>query len=161
MTSVRLKLYEILNDGDLWDKARLLKACSGGYGRHILPSFASQYNVYGLTIAEKHDYNNAAYKKFEKRLLDNIRYKDEEKAAQIKQLINEYKTNSKAIWSENLASIQFEQQQRYLSVKSNSYFIKKYKLDDDSEIHCVFLPFLLLMYQIMLMTLLFMAVVLI
>ncbi|CAO3637663.1 unnamed protein product [Cunninghamella blakesleeana] len=158
MTSVRLKLYSIMN---LWDKATLLYACSGNTDI-ILPSFANFHNVYSLRIVEKSDYNHVEYKEFEEGILNYIRtfIKEEEKAIQMKQLINEYKINSKPIWIENLTSIQLEQQQCYLSVHSNSYFIKTEILSDehynyvrslipnklslngdDDEIHRVSIPF--------------------
>ncbi|CAO3638429.1 unnamed protein product [Cunninghamella blakesleeana] len=160
MTSVRLKLYEIMDD--LWDKAKLLYLCSRSHDGPILPSFASHCIVDELTFIEKYDYDNTTYKEFEKDLLDRIgKYKGRKEEAQIKQLINEYIINSKSIWTENLANIQFKQQRCCLSVKSNSYFIRKYNtifdveydsyqrnhiyselsLDADDEIHCVFLPF--------------------
>ncbi|CAO3637732.1 unnamed protein product [Cunninghamella blakesleeana] len=152
MTSVRLKLYEIMNDDDLWDKAKLLHACSSNVNNYILPSFASQYNMSQLMVTDKYKYNNFTYKEFKDKLLKYIDYKYEEKATQIKQLMNKYETNSKAIWTENLASIQFDQHRCCLSVKSKMYFIRKdvyslnylkYKLSlcDDDEVQYVFMPF--------------------
>ncbi|CAO3638494.1 unnamed protein product [Cunninghamella blakesleeana] len=153
MTSVRLKLYEIMDDGDLWNKASLLKACSRDFGEIILPSFATYNNKGSLILVEKCDYNNVIYKEFEEKLLKNTSiYRNKEKVTRIQQFINEYKTNSKAIWTENLASIQYEQRRYCVSVKSNTFFIKKddYQrdslqnkllLDDDDEIYYVFLPF--------------------
>ncbi|KAI9303433.1 hypothetical protein BJ944DRAFT_268425 [Cunninghamella echinulata] len=55
MISVRLKLYEFM---DLWDKARLLKACSSKFVRR-LPSFASVYYSSGLELKELDDPKNA------------------------------------------------------------------------------------------------------
>ncbi|CAO3637238.1 unnamed protein product [Cunninghamella blakesleeana] len=158
MTSVRLKLYEIL-DNDLWEKAKLLNASSlDPIDSHeiIFPTFANDCNVNKLKIVEKMSYDDVAYKEFETSTLEYIsNYIDEENTARIKQLVNEYHINSKEIWIANLASIQFEQYNCCLFVKSNSYFIKnevyyedevehwKYRLslDDDDEIHSVFLPF--------------------
>ncbi|CAO3653765.1 unnamed protein product [Cunninghamella echinulata] len=51
MTPVRLKLYELMDD--VWDKARLLLACSFTNNTPILPSFASQYISRYLYIIEK------------------------------------------------------------------------------------------------------------
>ncbi|CAO3637306.1 unnamed protein product [Cunninghamella blakesleeana] len=155
MVSVRLKLYEIINDGDLWEKAALLYACTiDSTEIIILPSFASQHDAEKLKIIEKYNYNSIAYKEFEVGLLDHIRECiNEEKVVQIKQLIDEYKTNSKPIWAENLTSIQFKQHQCCLSVKSNSYFVKnesshesiyyrnKLSLDEDDAIQYAFIPF--------------------
>ncbi|CAO3637736.1 unnamed protein product [Cunninghamella blakesleeana] len=134
------------------DKAKLLYTCSGVGG--ILPSFASQYNMDRLTIIEKYDYDNVAYKEFENDLLRSILiYSNKKKVARIQQFINEYKGNSKVIWAENLASIQFEQQKCCISVKPNSYFItnnrffisikyiSKISLDDGDEIQKVFISF--------------------
>ncbi|CAO3638482.1 unnamed protein product [Cunninghamella blakesleeana] len=148
MISVRLKLYEIINNGDLWDKAKLLHACliKDDYKAAILPTYASRYNPDNLRIVEKYNYNNAIYSKFEEKLLSHLSFcKGEKKANQIKQLMDEYKMNSKPIWTENLISIQFVDC-GYLSIKVNSYFIKKsdggrhylrsiLPLDNHDEIH--------------------------
>ncbi|CAO3637472.1 unnamed protein product [Cunninghamella blakesleeana] len=155
MTSVRLKLYEIMNDDDLWDKAKLLNACSSYTVQPMLPSFASHYNMDKLRIVEKCIYD-VTYKEFEEKQLKlRIPTFSPKLAEKMKLLINEYETNSKVIWTENLISIRFEQQSYCLIVKSKSYFIKKKKhdsyfinhlksklrLDYNDEIHCVFLPF--------------------
>ncbi|CAO3637846.1 unnamed protein product [Cunninghamella blakesleeana] len=156
MTSVRWKLYEMINDGDLWDKATLLYACSRNY-MCILPSFVSQYNVNDLRIVEKCNYNSIIYKKFEDGLLKYISNRTKEnELVQMKQLFNEYKMNSKSIWTENLTSIQFDPYRCCLSVKSNTYFIRnqgpadycrwnstldKLSLKDDYEIHFAVIPY--------------------
>ncbi|CAO3637862.1 unnamed protein product [Cunninghamella blakesleeana] len=156
MTSVRIKLYEIMDD--LWDKAILLYACSSYSDDYILPTFAKHSSIYNLEIIERADHRSVAYKEFETMLLSYIKsYMDEEIVEQIEQLINDYKTNSKTIWTENLTIIQFDLHYCCLSVKLNSYFIrqeketdtyygrnliqKKLSLDKDDEIHYVFLPF--------------------
>ncbi|CAO3637556.1 unnamed protein product [Cunninghamella blakesleeana] len=152
ITSVRLKLYEIMDD--LWDKATLLYACSKYHEDSILPSFSSYYNMDKLKIVEKCNHDNIAYKAFEEKQLEYIRHQiDEEKVTQVEQCINEYKMNFIPLWNENLTSIQFDRHHWCLSVKSNSYFIKKEKyfyrdkygsklsLNDHDEFFSVFIPF--------------------
>ncbi|CAO3637659.1 unnamed protein product [Cunninghamella blakesleeana] len=158
MTSVRLKLYEIMNDDDLWEKAKLLHACSDDCPEIIIPSFANHNNVKKLMIIEKYDDDHVDYKEFERNILDSITYsKTQEEVALLQQCMNEYKSKSKSLWIENLISIQFNQYRCFLSVKANSYFIKneefydhdrnnyiknKLSLDDGhDEIQEVFLPF--------------------
>ncbi|CAO3637790.1 unnamed protein product [Cunninghamella blakesleeana] len=148
MTSVRLKLYEIMDD--LWDKATLLYICSKSFGiAIILPSFASHYERHYLKNAE-----NFTYKAFEEDILHRmIMGLGKTESAKIKQLMNKFKTNSKLIWTENLTNVQLVNHHS-LSIKSNSYFINpavKYKsewegqsllsLDDHDKIHKVFIPF--------------------
>ncbi|CAO3637298.1 unnamed protein product [Cunninghamella blakesleeana] len=128
MTSVRLKLYEIMED-DLWGKATLLYACSIHYPiRSInLPSFASIHDKDSLELIEKEKIN-IAYDNYENTLLENIQSQEEkEEKDHIKKMIYEHKMNSMPIWNENLISIQLKHQfpYHYLSVKSNTYFIKE------------------------------------
>ncbi|CAO3637294.1 unnamed protein product [Cunninghamella blakesleeana] len=150
MTSVRLKLYEIMN---LWDKATLLYACTG-YDNYLLPSFACRYNADKLRIVEKCNCDNDIYKEFEEKALKEMScYITGEVIMQIQQLINDYKTHSKPLWAENLTSIQLKQSHRCLSVKSNSYFLRnekpygrfdcqnKLSLDDKDDIDYAFIPF--------------------
>ncbi|CAO3637974.1 unnamed protein product [Cunninghamella blakesleeana] len=150
MTSVRLKLYEIM---DLWDKATLLYACSKSLDQHILPSFTSRTDVVELREIEKNNYNNIAYEGFTT-FTSKISYPalTQYEFNRISQLINEYHSNSKVIWIENLTSIQLNQHHCYLSVKSNSYFImnikrndcytrNKLSLDESDDIYCAFIPF--------------------
>ncbi|CAO3637998.1 unnamed protein product [Cunninghamella blakesleeana] len=158
MTSVRLKLYEIMDN--LWEKAALLYACApkSNDKTFILPSFATRYYSTDLRITEKCNTNDAVYEDFEKIKLKDINYFVEEKEiSQLKLLLNEYKTNSKPMWIENLINIQLDQHHRWLSVKTNSYFItnklpyryrNKKSLqnslllnDKEDEFHFVFIPF--------------------
>ncbi|CAO3637990.1 unnamed protein product [Cunninghamella blakesleeana] len=120
MTSVRLKLYEMMDD--LWDKARLLYTCSRIIigDNFILPSFASYDNMDFQKLVEIDDMN-AAYDKYGQRLLNDI--PNEKEKDRIQQLINEYKMNFKPIWTENLTSIQLNHHHHYLSVKPITYFI--------------------------------------
>ncbi|CAO3637190.1 unnamed protein product [Cunninghamella blakesleeana] len=157
MTSVMLKLYEIMNNGNLWDKAGLLYANTLRYldGRKIIfPTFACRLDIDKLKLIERVNYNNIAYKEFEEKALEYIqRQLGRNEVVEIKQLINEYKINSKAIWTENLTSIQFEQNHCRLLLKSKKYIIKndisyrwdyfqeKLSLDHDDELHYVCIPF--------------------
>ncbi|KAI9301090.1 hypothetical protein BJ944DRAFT_239544 [Cunninghamella echinulata] len=62
MTSVRLKLYEIMDD--VWDKARLLYACSNYHHKLIIsPSYASQYDGNYLGLIEK-DNDEFAFERY-------------------------------------------------------------------------------------------------
>ncbi|KAI9303377.1 hypothetical protein BJ944DRAFT_268526 [Cunninghamella echinulata] len=76
MTSFRVKLYEIMDD--LWDKARLLHACSRSRNSPIIPSYASQYNYQDLFLLEKH-------------LIDNTNFHLEYAKSIYLQLYDEYK----------------------------------------------------------------------
>ncbi|CAO3638111.1 unnamed protein product [Cunninghamella blakesleeana] len=155
MTSVRLKLYEIMN---LREKATLLYACSPEYTdsyRIILPTFVSNCDMDKLRKVEKYNYNNIAYNGFEKKLSEETSDVTEKKEVQTNQPTNEYKTDSNVTWTENLTSIQFDHYHYCLSVKSKSYFIRKevpysynedywrrrLSLDDDDEIYFAFIPF--------------------
>lgn len=105
ITSVRLKLYEILNNDDLWDKARVLYACCIYDGNKIILSFfTSYYNIDYIELVEKDNINDA-YEYYELGLLIYVQNKQEKDG--IKQFINKYKRNSEPIWTENLTSIQF------------------------------------------------------
>ncbi|CAO3637170.1 unnamed protein product [Cunninghamella blakesleeana] len=156
MTSVRLKVYEMMNHSDLWEKAKLLNACSikRKIKPIILPSFASFFNMEKLIIIEKYNHNDVTYKAFEMMVLKRLRRNiNREKVVQIKKLIHECKTNSKPIWTENLISILFKRQNCCLFVKSKTHFIKVIDeddkgywrsflfLDNHDEIHDVFIPF--------------------
>ncbi|CAO3637174.1 unnamed protein product [Cunninghamella blakesleeana] len=157
MTAVRLKLYEIMNDGDLWEKAKLLYTSFQPYSNSykvIFPTYASHCYTDKLKIIEKANYNDPEYKEFEEELLKYIKnWMEEKDIMQMKQHIDKYKINSKPLWNENLTSIQFKQSQGCLSVKSNSYFIKneasysmdyfqrKLSLEYHEELHCAFIPF--------------------
>ncbi|CAO3637399.1 unnamed protein product [Cunninghamella blakesleeana] len=156
--SVRVKLYEFMDD--LWEKAALLRACSPTYLRNItFPTFASEYDKCYLTLTKKFNYNSDIYEEFEAELLYYLgRYRNENELIQIKQLINEYKINSKPIWHENLIDIQLNHYHHCysLSVKSKSYFIrdilpenknfwrKFLSLEQHDVIHEVYIPFITL-----------------
>lgn len=54
MNSVRLKLYGIMDDDDLWEEARLFYAYSQVTRFRVQPTFASQYdNKYFYLIEKK------------------------------------------------------------------------------------------------------------
>ncbi|CAO3637838.1 unnamed protein product [Cunninghamella blakesleeana] len=140
MTSVRLKLYDFIDDNNnidgLWDKATLLYAClQTNLHAVILPSFASYYDVKFLKLIEK-DNLKEAQRKYKKSLLSFIKYKNDK--YNVEKSIYNYRTRSKVIYTENITSIRLNdphhQQRHSLSVKSNIYFIyelEKYYLDQN------------------------------
>ncbi|CAO3637286.1 unnamed protein product [Cunninghamella blakesleeana] len=160
MSSVILKLYEIIDKGDLWEKAKLLLACSlysGDDDIVILPSFANNFNIDRLRIVEKCNYDNVAYIEFEEEVLEYIGDEiEDEELTQIAHHMEISKRHSIPIWTENLTSIQFNKHYCYLSVKSKSFFIRnenyndfhrrenfqsKLLFDDYDDFHYVLIPF--------------------
>ncbi|CAO3653175.1 unnamed protein product [Cunninghamella echinulata] len=140
MVSVRLKLYELMEDDDLWEKARLLYACTCFEGPPILPSYASQYTSHELYIIEKDDANHA----YEYYLDDLLSYTlDEFRSDEyVQQIIKDHGSlyafnmfgkdddsvkqiimnNESSLYTENLIKIQFNSHHHYLSVKATKYF---------------------------------------
>ncbi|CAO3652009.1 unnamed protein product [Cunninghamella blakesleeana] len=104
MLSVKLKLYELMedNDGDLWDKARLLYYSSIYDTAPVLPSFAT-YQQSNLSINE----------------IDKTDYASEWALS----CIPDYEKEQGPIFKQNLRSIQFNKQERYLSINVDKCFI--------------------------------------
>ncbi|CAO3651976.1 unnamed protein product [Cunninghamella blakesleeana] len=116
MLTVKLKLYDILDDDDLWDKARLLRTCSIYNGKPILPSFATHHQPYFI-ISEKDNINHA-----QKMALDSLsKYNDFTEHVKYHR-----QKESGSFFKQNLLDIQFchlHQHQYYLSIKAKQYFI--------------------------------------
>ncbi|CAO3652110.1 unnamed protein product [Cunninghamella blakesleeana] len=147
MLSVKLKLYEILNDndGDLWDKARLLHYCSIFIGNPILPSFAT-YQQSSFIIYE----------------MDNIEFAHKwalrfiPKVGNVgKYNKNDYEKEHGPIIKQNINNIQFNKQQCCISISADKYFIfdksslpilfdqkelSKYSLVDD-DLELIYIPY--------------------
>ncbi|CAO3653320.1 unnamed protein product [Cunninghamella echinulata] len=136
MTSVRLKLYEFMDN--LWDKAALLYACSHHSHQQqqqkkrviILPSYASQHNCQYLHLIEEGNPELA----YERYLSDLMNYgakmfgNDDGTLQHI--LYNGNKFGS--LYNKNLKDIQWHSS--YLTVASKKYFfrkIEKGELDQD------------------------------
>ncbi|CAO3651561.1 unnamed protein product [Cunninghamella blakesleeana] len=114
MVSIKLKLYEIMNDdGDLWDKARLLLYSSFRIGKPILPSFAA-YHDPNMLLGEK-DCVDLVHKE----LIECIsEFKDG-----AKQYIDDYKKKHGTIFKQNLIEIKYHQQQCSLYIKASKCFL--------------------------------------
>ncbi|CAO3630612.1 unnamed protein product [Cunninghamella blakesleeana] len=163
MTSVRLKLYDIM---DLWDKATLLYACSPpppsqqkepiSFKMWKYPTFASLHHKNSLQLIEKNENKTMAYETYEHLLLKHVNHKSKEEINGIKQLIHKYKMEAIPLWKDNLIHIQLNPHPFYpsLSVKSMTYFIlvitdtmmkddlsKQALLDYIHPTHYVFIPF--------------------
>ncbi|CAO3652221.1 unnamed protein product [Cunninghamella blakesleeana] len=155
MPSVKLKLYEILDDDDdddFWDKARLLYMCSIYIGNPILPTFATAYRP--SFFIKEIDNIGFAYE----RLLTEL---SERKS--IKDIVKHHIQNKKheTIFKQNLVNIQFnhhphQYQQYFLSVTVHHYFLFKqkslsdilsqvelsdYSLNDNEDLMLIYLPF--------------------
>ncbi|CAO3653159.1 unnamed protein product [Cunninghamella echinulata] len=146
MISVRIKLYEIMDD--LWDKARLLYACSWFMKSPIIPSFASQSDYNYLNLIEK-DNKGYAYEIYSNDLLDILGHND------YMQLLSDNSAlRNGLIYTENLMSIQLNTYQHCLSIKASIYFtfgilenefsqeyLLTYSLKNDECLECVCIPF--------------------
>ncbi|CAO3648789.1 unnamed protein product [Cunninghamella echinulata] len=153
MTSVRLKLYEIMDN--VWDKARLLR---GSIPRkaiclNIFPSFASRQDMTYFRIMELDD---ATYAN-EKLTVELIYYEKDVKGNTKKKIITAIEENIRkyllehgSIYTENLTSIQLirnlqdgkdEQDEQdelpCLAIKSKMYFIFHNNPDDDLYEECL------------------------
>ncbi|CAO3650086.1 unnamed protein product [Cunninghamella blakesleeana] len=143
MTTVRLKLYEIMdhkikdnndkhnahdddNDDNLWDKAGLLYACAQSKHKAIiLPSFAS-FDTGNIYIPEI--YNIEMAHKTYLGILDSYEMKINTNTKNVKHYLKKYKITVGNLYSKNLTSIHLnhnDSAQPYLAVKSNIYFISK------------------------------------
>ncbi|KAI9305904.1 hypothetical protein BJ944DRAFT_287451 [Cunninghamella echinulata] len=132
MVSVRLKLYELLDD--LWDKARLLNACTIGLSSlPILPSYASKYDKIHLTIYEK-DLEDFAYDYYESELKKhsiNMFGNDDsiQRILNNNESDNNKKKDVSTIFTENLTGIQLNPQHHYLMLSVKKFFRIKSKQD--------------------------------
>ncbi|CAO3652102.1 unnamed protein product [Cunninghamella blakesleeana] len=151
MQSVKLKLYELLDDNDdLWNKARLLYYSSNYDGKPVLPSFAA-HHLPNPTISE----------------LENINHAHEWAMYYISELEDagecdkdDYEKKHGPILKQNLNDIQFNKQQCYISISADKYFIfdksslpilfdqeelSKYSLvdddDDDDDLELIYIPY--------------------
>ncbi|CAO3651557.1 unnamed protein product [Cunninghamella blakesleeana] len=148
MVSVRLKLYEIMDDADdLWNKARLLLYCSIRVGKPNLPSFATCHNP-SLVLAEI-DHVSIAHKLSIECISE---FKED-----AKQYIEDYKKEYGTIFKQNLLNIKYHQQQCFLSVKANTYFLfsipslssmgfsqedlTDYSLKDTDSLRLIYIPY--------------------
>ncbi|CAO3653395.1 unnamed protein product [Cunninghamella echinulata] len=151
MISVRLKLYELMDD--LWDKARLLYACSHfDIGLPILPSYASQCNGDYLYLNEK-DNAHIAYETYLAYIL-SFCYKMYGNYDSARQLLDNTKKEFESIYTDNILTIQLNPHYYYLSIKSIKYFIiemedhifdqeflSNYSLKDDDSLKFIWIPF--------------------
>ncbi|KAI9301766.1 hypothetical protein BJ944DRAFT_252056 [Cunninghamella echinulata] len=146
MTSVRIKLYEIMDD--LWDKARLLYACSWFTKSPIIPSFASQLDNNYLNIIEK-DNKDYAYEIYSYDLLDTLGHDN-----YMLFLSENSVMENESIYTENIIAIQLNSHLHCLSIKATIYFtfgilenefsqeyLSTYSLKDDECLECVCIPF--------------------
>ncbi|CAO3652229.1 unnamed protein product [Cunninghamella blakesleeana] len=148
MLSVKLKLYEILDDNDdLWNKARLLLYCSIYFGKPILPSFATQHQVY-FTLEEIDNFDYCY--KMTIKILSSLNIKMNEKE-------NNPKDGIGSIFKQNLKSIEFNKQSCSLSIKADKYFIfntsslvssilnqeelSSYSLNNNDYLKLIYIPF--------------------
>ncbi|KAI9300972.1 hypothetical protein BJ944DRAFT_14180 [Cunninghamella echinulata] len=151
MISVRLKLYELMDD--LWDKARLLYACSHfDIGLPILPSYASQCNGDYLYLNEK-DKAGVAYEVYSAYVL-SFGYKMYGSYDITRQILDNTKKEFGSIYTDNILTIQLDPNYYYLSIKSIKYFIiemeehifdqrflSNYSLKDDDSLKFIWIPF--------------------
>ncbi|CAO3615620.1 unnamed protein product [Cunninghamella echinulata] len=165
MISVRLKLFAIMDN--LWDKARLLHACSThAFKTLILPTFASYYSESGMYLYERHNLELAYERYFHnlsnyilKKNNNNNNNKDDKDNEEYIKLKNIYtgppsllsSTGSPSMYKSNLNNIQLKC--HYLSIWPNSYFIIKkknkfnqeflstYSLKMDNSLKYIFIPF--------------------
>ncbi|CAO3653753.1 unnamed protein product [Cunninghamella echinulata] len=132
MISVRLKLYELMDD--LWDKARLLNACTMSISNlPILPSYASKYNEVHLTIYEKegdigYEFYLDELENHSNKMFGNVDY--------IQQILdnnendnNNNKKDVSSLYTENLTDIQLNLQHHCLILKVKKVFRIKSEQD--------------------------------
>ncbi|CAO3651598.1 unnamed protein product [Cunninghamella blakesleeana] len=131
MVSVRLKLYEILDNDDIWNKARLLYLCSFRIGKPILPSFAT-YCDCNLTLTEI-DYVDRARKQLAA-YASNFGH-DKEYIDYLECYEKEHGT----IFKQNLTGIQYFQQQCSLSAKANE--LSNYSLKYNGSLKLIYIPY--------------------
>ncbi|CAO3651670.1 unnamed protein product [Cunninghamella blakesleeana] len=145
MQSIRLKLHEILDGDDLWDKARLLFRCSIYYEKPILPSFAIFFEYY-KNINEIDNVDFAI--KYAMYCLSNFK--------NATKYIKKCKKEDISIFKQNLRGIQFNKQYCYFSIKADGYFVfnksstssiisqedlSSYSLKDNDDVNVVYVPF--------------------
>ncbi|CAO3651807.1 unnamed protein product [Cunninghamella blakesleeana] len=144
LPSVKITLYKILDDDDLWDKARLLYISYLYSGNPILPSFATEHRA-NFVVGEIDNVANAFHlalqylSVYDNKILEEYYYKEH-----------------KSIFKQNLMDIQFNKEQCYLAIKADEYFIfktpsstfsqeelTKYSLVDDEEndLKLVYIPY--------------------
>ncbi|CAO3653155.1 unnamed protein product [Cunninghamella echinulata] len=133
MVLVRVKLYEIMDD--LWDKARLLYACTQfTVTSSLFLSFASRYHPGYLQLIEKEDMDYAN-KEYSNDLLNfaNDMLKNDSYIQQHHILDNKEKEYG-SIYTENLTDIQLDpHNHNFLSIKAKKYFIGKKKANYSQE----------------------------
>ncbi|KAI9300523.1 hypothetical protein BJ944DRAFT_291634 [Cunninghamella echinulata] len=150
ITSVRLKLYEIMDD--LWDKAKLLHACSVIINLPILPSYASQFDTTCLYLYEKEDIDQA-YDAYSSEL-SKLAIKTFGNDNFVRQyLLDNKKGYGLSLYTENLTYIQLKVRHLCLCIKANKYFINTakpiidqdflsaYSLKNDDGLRYAFIPF--------------------
>ncbi|CAO3652038.1 unnamed protein product [Cunninghamella blakesleeana] len=147
MQSVKLKLYELLDDNeDLWNKARLLYYSSIYNSKPVLPTFAtSQRPAY--IINEIENINDA----HESALHYILELKDDGKCSK-----NNYIEDPTSVFKQNLHSIQFNKQKSSLSIGADKYFsfnmsslpillnqeeLSKYSLVDNDDLKLIYIPY--------------------
>ncbi|CAO3649886.1 unnamed protein product [Cunninghamella blakesleeana] len=152
--SVKLKLFEIMDDTDLWNKARLLYYSSVFNGKPILPTFATQY--YYVIVGEIDAVENSHDHLF--LCLSGLDINIHEKYNNdIKKYINDYYRQYGSIYKQNLIHLQFhkqqQQQQHHLSLLVNQVFmfpmvpkleqneLSNYSLNEQDGLTLVFVPY--------------------
>ncbi|CAO3630791.1 unnamed protein product [Cunninghamella blakesleeana] len=126
MVSVRLKLYELLDD-DKWNKIRLIYACSHSNLDNVLfPSFSAHYNHNSLKMIE---IDNLIYanERYQYALFKNVYDSDE--LSKIENYLKECNKGSKFIYAENITHIQLNHQHLdyFMTVKPKKYFFHPLK----------------------------------
>ncbi|CAO3637544.1 unnamed protein product [Cunninghamella blakesleeana] len=136
MTSVILKLYEIMDD-DLWHKARLLYACSKAYTTsQVLPSFANHYQDGYLFLKEIDFINNNSYYNNDSEEEDGEDNPENKIENDSEDDVSEINGITESIYTENLTNIRLNNRNHhdpYLTVKSKIYTIVdiEYQIDQD------------------------------
>ncbi|CAO3635736.1 unnamed protein product [Cunninghamella blakesleeana] len=155
MVSVRLKLFEIMDD--LWDKARLLYACSMNNETTFLPSFASQYQPEYLTIMEL-DHPEKAHKYYSEFLLSHLLNLLVDHHSLdiciINEKYNQVLQMKSGLFLKNLLDIQYSSSaQLYLTLKAKKFFIynqplvlndsflKECSLKKDGSLSLIYIPY--------------------
>ncbi|CAO3653218.1 unnamed protein product [Cunninghamella echinulata] len=157
MISVRLKLYEIMDD--LWDKAVLLQSCSPFKSPPILPSFACHTDINYLFLIEK-DNLKYTYESYLSELEDYAFEKFGNDDSIQQYILDDNDSNEKiellssSLYTENLMDIQLNTELNCLSIKAKKYFIFKieeyvydqetflsYSLKIDDDLKYLYVPF--------------------